>query len=599
MSAAAAQPATLRPPPTGLRFWLSDAGQGRLRLWTGLVLFTFAATHLLNHGIGLVSLDAVEAARPWFLAFWRALPAELALYLSLVLHPLLALIRLWRRRGLARPWIEWLQIVLGVMIPGWLTVHVIANGVTHRLWGHEDSYTFELDIIWPHGMTFQTQLTALVWIHGCIGIWRWLRLKPWFVATRAPLLALAVLIPTLAVLGTISAGRDFAARKAADPGWLERVALEERWPPWAERDRLIFAPERAVQTVFLALLGLLVAARGARSLLELRGRRVRVLYDGGVAVRGIRGMTLLEMSRVGGVPHASVCGGRGRCSTCRVRIVEGAPSLPPPAPEEQRVLERIYATQDVRLACQIRPTGALSIVRLAPADAGLRAVLKRLDTDLGREVELAVMFADLRGFTRLAEGRLPYDTVFLLNRYFHEMGAAIEAAGGRVDKFIGDGIMALFGIGGTPEEAARSALAAARAMAHRLDALNVELAGDLREPLRIGIGLHLGPAIIGEMGYGRTVSLTAIGDTVNIASRLEPMTKELAAQLVVSQRLVQRSGLSWDGATPIEVDLRGREGRISVLAIIDARTLPGAEPPTLGLAQRLRQGLVSVVRRVA
>jgi len=599
MSPPAAQPATVRPPPTGIRFWLSDAGQARLRLWTGLVLFTFAATHLLNHGIGLVSLAAVEAARPWFLAFWRALPAELALYLSLVLHPLLALFRLWRRRGLAVPWIEWLQIVLGVMIPGWLTVHVIANGVTHRIWGHEDSYAFELDIIWPDGMGFQTQLTALVWVHGCIGMWRWLRLKPWFVAARAPLLALAVLIPTLAVLGTISAGRDFAARKAVDPGWLDRVALEERWPPWAERDRLIFEPERAVQNLLVALLGLLVAARGARWVLDLRGRRVRILYDGGGAVRGIKGMTLLDMSRVAGVAHASVCGGRGRCSTCRVRIVEGAASLPPPAPDERRVLERINATPDVRLACQIRPTAALSIVRLAPANAGLRAVLKRLDPDLGREVDLAVMFADLRGFTRLAEGRLPYDTVFILNRYFHEMGAAIETAGGRVDKFIGDGIMALFGIGETPEAGARSSLAAARAMAHRLDALNAELAGDLREPLRIGIGLHLGPAIIGEMGYGRTVSLTAIGDTVNIASRLEPMTKELAAQLIVSQRLVLRSGLTLDGVTPIEVDLRGREGRIAVLAVIDARTLPGGEPPMPGLAQRLRQRLVSVARRVA
>ena len=192
----------------------------------------------------------------------------------------------------------------------------------------------------------------------------------------------------------------------------------------------------------------------------------------------------------------------------------------------------------------------------------------------GVEREIAVLFADLRGFTRIAEGRLPYDVVFILNRYFRVMGTAIEAAGGRVDKFIGDGIMAWFGLQAGPEEGARQALRAARGMAHGLTRLNRELAGELPEPLRMGIGLHLGPAIIGAMGHARNASLTAIGDTVNVASRLETLTKDVEAQLVVSEVLLRRAGLELNAAPAQAIDVRGRTGRLSIRVVAQAGELP-------------------------
>jgi adenylate cyclase len=154
--------------------------------------------------------------------------------------------------------------------------------------------------------------------------------------------------------------------------------------------------------------------------------------------------------------------------------------------------------------------------------------------------------------------------VFVLNRYFAMMGAAIERAGGRVDKFVGDGIMALFGLDAGPERAARTALAAARRMAEALDQLNRELEAELDKPLRMGIGLHLGHAIVGEMGYGRAVSLTAIGDTVNVASRLEALTKELGCQLIVSEQLVLHAGTGLEDFPLREVDVRGRSGHLAV-----------------------------------
>jgi len=175
----------------------------------------------------------------------------------------------------------------------------------------------------------------------------------------------------------------------------------------------------------------------------------------------------------------------------------------------------------------------------------------------------------------------------MLNRYFRSMGEAIEGAGGRVDKFIGDGIMALFGIDQTPQIGSEQALRAARAMAERLDDLNDLLAHDLAEPLRIGIGIHSGPAIVGEMGYGKVVSFTAVGDTVNTASRLETMTKQWNAQLVISEDTAAFAGFDLSQYQTEETEVRGRQGALTVYVVDDARTLPNvpaamkAEAPQL------------------
>jgi len=121
-------------------------------------------------------------------------------------------------------------------------------------------------------------------------------------------------------------------------------------------------------------------------------------------------------------------------------------ALPPASLDEQRVLRAICAPPNVRLACQLRPRGHVTIVPLLVSSKVGRGQFRRPVHTEGREQEVVVLFADLRDFTQLAETRLPYDVVFILNRYFEEMGQAIEAAGGQVDKFVGDGLMALFGL---------------------------------------------------------------------------------------------------------------------------------------------------------
>ncbi len=546
----------------------------RLRLVTGLVLFVYATTHLANHALGLVSLAAMERGRHTFLAFWRLPPVEVALLLSLVGHAGLGLYRLWERRSLRLGPLEAAQLGLGLMIPSWLVVHILGTRWLSLCCGVEDSYSYFLDLVWPGGALQQAVMLVIVWLHGCIGIRAWLRLKPFYRALRPWLAGGAVLLPTLALTGYLAGGREVALLRAVDPAAWAALAGAQRWMfDEALREAWVYRPTHLIVTGFLALALLILALRIGRFLLTRR-RTVRLVYPGGRAVMVPRGLTVLEASRAQGIPHAAVCGGRGRCSTCRVRVGQGRERLPPPSAEEQRVLARVGAAEDVRLACQIRPSADLVVTPLMPAETAVAGVLRPMNPGQGREREIAVMFADLRGFTRLSEGRLPYDTVFVLNRYFQTMGAAIDGAGGLIDKFIGDGIMALFGVEDGGPAGARAALAAARRMAEALEALNLDLMAELREPLRMGVGLHFGQTIVGEMGYGRAVSLTAIGDTVNVASRLEALTKELDVQMVVSTAVLRRAGAALDGVPVREVDLRGRGGRLTVLALADARALP-------------------------
>ena len=196
------------------------------------------------------------------------------------------------------------------------------------------------------------------------------------------------------------------------------------------------------------------------------------------------------------------------------------------------------------------------------------------DVRQGREQELAVLFADLRGFTRMAENKLPYDVVFFLNRYFEAVGTAITGAGGVTNQFTGDGVMALFGIESGPAAGSRQALVAARAMVERVNALSAELAGDLPTPLRIGIGIHAGAAVVGRMGWGESFYLTAVGDTVHVAARLEQATKDYAAELVVSEDVARHATLDLSHFPAHDLSVRNRAGKVAIRVIDHVTNLP-------------------------
>ncbi|MBL0899804.1 MAG: adenylate/guanylate cyclase domain-containing protein [Reyranella sp.] len=543
---------------------------GRLRLWSGYVLFFYVVTHLLNHALGLISLRVLEAGRVWFVFIWHNPLGQTVLYGALFGHFFLALWSLYRRRALRLSRWEWAQWILGILVVPLATIHIVGTRLAHELYGVDAGYPWVLGSLvaggWE-GVARQFSLPLVVWLHACIGLHFAWRLKPWYRDWLPYLYALALLVPVAGIAGAAIGLRD-VADLAQRPGFLEALFERARVPQPSEIVTL-YAISRDLQIGALAFLVAALAARPLRDLWERRAGVVRLDYGERKSVTQPAGLSILEMSRIAGIPHASVCGGRGRCSTCRVRIGgDDRARLPAASSEEAKVLARVGAPANVRLACQLRPPpGHYRVTPLLPAGVGPIEAYRRQPQAHGGEHYVALLFADIRGFTSISEGKLPYDVVFLLNRYFRATGQAIEAAGGRLDKFIGDGVMAIFGLNSDPKTACRQALEAARRMALALDDLNEALSGDLDLPLRIGIGLHAGPAIVGEMGYERAAQITAIGDTVNTASRLEALTKEFAVELVVSQELLDRAEVDLGDAPRHEVDIRGRQGRLAVRAI--------------------------------
>jgi adenylate cyclase len=539
-----------------------------------MVLFVYLATHFINHALGLISLDAMETGRDWFVAFWRHWAGTLALYGALVGHSALVLWSLYQRRSLRMPSWEAGQIFFGLLIPLLLAEHVVGTRYLNQVYGVGDTYTYVILVIWdfaPEKGVQQTATLIVAWLHGCVGLHFWLRIKPWYPRLIPSLYTGALLLPTLGLLGFANAGQEISVL-ARDSAWLEAVLAGLPFPDEAMvadayglRDRLYI--------LYAILLLTVVAARLIRSVWEHRSGVFYMSYPGGRRARLTIGMTILEASRSAGIPHAEVCGGRGRCSTCRVRVGSGLDALGPPDADEQKVLDRVGAAPNVRLACQARPGCDLTITPLMPPTASPGDSRSRPGNLQGSEQEIAILFADLRAFTKMSESKLPYDVVFLLNRYFRAMGEAVEQSGGQVDKFIGDGVMALFGVDSGPNQGCRQALAGAQAMAAQLEDLNQSLIDDLDEPLRIGIGIHTGPAIVGEMGYASAVSMTAIGDAVNTASRLETLTKEHHCQLIISEQVERRAGVDLSAYASHQVEVRGRSEPLTIRVINDARTL--------------------------
>jgi adenylate cyclase len=433
--------------------WSGTAWIRPLRLWCGLILFTYLLTHFTNHALGLVSLDAMAVGRVWFLSLWRNPVGTSALYGALLTHWLLGLWLLYKRRTLRMPIWEATQILFGLSVPPLLVYHFVGTRLAYSMFGAEDVYPRVVLFFWvtnPWTGFRQSSLLVIAWAHGCIGLHFWLRLRPWYRRSFPLWLSAFVLVPVLAFLGFAEAGREVTAL-ARDPGFVPRLMVETRNPSAAQRATLLGVREAIVTTVW-GLLVLTVLARAGRAYLSRRRGMIRLSYPDGRSAVVPLGWTVLEASRYAGIPHASVCGGRGRCSTCRIRVSADPAVLPPPSTQELRVLQRVSAAPNVRLACQLRPTGDLSIVPLL----------------------------------------LPT------------------------------------------------------------------------------VGAEAGPV---PGGYGKTRYLTAVGDTVHVASRLEALTKEYECELVVSEQVMARAGLSAPEWPRHDLTVRNREAPLRIVVVKDARYL--------------------------
>jgi adenylate cyclase len=251
------------------------------------------------------------------------------------------------------------------------------------------------------------------------------------------------------------------------------------------------------------------------------------------------------------------------------RGVEGQPT---PTLQEQSTLQRIKAADDVRLACQLRPLHNLTVAPIL--SAGRRRLLESQSRSAaGREIVITVFFCDLRAFISLSERRLPFDVMFILNRYFEVVGHAVEEVGGYVDKFIGDRALAIFGLEGSRRQGARQAIQAAIRASRGVKDLNRTYASELDRPLKLAMSLHTGPAIIGEMGDGPATHLTAVGDTINTASRLEGIAKDLDVELMISESVTKTALVSPAGVELQSFAMRGRKAPIAAWVVRDTESL--------------------------
>lgn len=539
----------------------------RLRLASGLVLLAFCMTHFTNHALGIVSVKAMNEMSLWHYEIWSNDFGQIVLAVAALTHVGLALWRTARRSTLKMPFWEFTQLVLGLYIPWTLIPHVTATLGLMNVHGVIPTYKQMLTILWPDGAIMQSVLLIVVWSHAMIGLHFWLRMRPLYRRLLPVLTALAVAFPLLALWGWISAARRLAAEGTY------KLKVTDAQIDW------VYSATDQIRAIIFGLIILSFAVVLFRMISRRFGKRITIRYPGDLKVRATPGPSLLEMSRMNGIPHTAICGGRARCSTCRVLVLEGQENLPPPSNAEEAVLARIDANDSVRLACQVRPSTDMLIRPLVPAKSsseGLQQVLADA-YHWGVEQEVVIMFVDLRNFTKITETNLHYDVVFLLNRYLDTVSAAIRAEGGQVDKFIGDGVMAIFGMKSGLAEGARQALRASARLGRVLEDLNRERGPQFRDPLRIGIGLHAGPAILGRIGEagaaGGQAPITALGDVVNTASRLETENKAHGSLLIVSQSVLDAAGMELADLPTAEVSLRGKENLLKVHIVHDLNAL--------------------------
>ncbi|HEU5445316.1 MAG TPA: adenylate/guanylate cyclase domain-containing protein [Pseudolabrys sp.] len=546
----------------------------QVRLITGLVMFAFIFSHFFNHALGVISYDAMEAWLTYHVAFWRLPVVNDTLYIAAVIHFSLGLWALYQRRHFRYTGAELAQLLLGLSIPLWLADHFGAQRLTAALFDTPPfTYATTLFAYWvsaPYNIAIQFISLTVAWTHACIGLYFWLRMKSFFDWAAPYLLAIAILLPTLAMIGAHHAGRE-VAQLADDAEW-RKENLQSVTAPQARVIKsivLVYFP-----LGYAAAIGVVFLARGVRSLRERRVGLIAISFPDR-QVRVPKGVSVLEACLRYGIPHASVCGGRARCSTCRVRVLGDVSGLPPAAGREAFVLDRVgvAANPSIRLACQLRPQSDVGVIPILPSSMNADLLRKGRRMNIGKERYVVSMFVDMRGSTKLAEARLPFDVVFLINRFLAAVSQAALDAGGQPNQFVGDGTLALFGIETSAETACRQALRAAARVAANVESMNRQMKADLREPIQYGIGIHGGDVIVGDIGFKEHTVFTALGDPVNVAARLQDLTKTMNCRAVVSEEVFATAGIAADALPRSEVAIRGRDEPMIVRSVDDPAVL--------------------------
>ncbi len=523
-------------------------------------MFAYVFIHLGNHILGLIGIEAMEAVRSVFTRVIRNPIGTVILGSSIIIHFFIAMRALYQKPFLHLQRWQQLQILSGIAMILLLIPHMVPVRGYYHGFEVDTTYPLILQKIWLDigDLIGQFALVIVAWFHICLGMHYWLNTKSWYRKNLYWLYALAILWPTLALIGFVQSGYeafDYDVPELDNP----------------EISQLIY-------TIKISLLWFVVACSVLMLLLKrLRRRLVHrnnncdlMITDKNI--KATPGHTILNVLRFADLQHPSVCGGRARCTTCRVRVDHGMENLTAIGELEKLALTRIKAPPTVRLACQAVVSGDVSVTPLLPADANMELAQPKGGIS-GEERAVVAMFVDLRGSTQLAEHKLPYDVLFILNQFFVEMSKSLHQTNGHYAQFAGDGLMALYGIESDLKTACKEALYGAVDMVKRLDELNKKMQGDLELPLKMGIGLHCGEAIVGSMGPPKSPNYSAIGANINIAARLEAQTKNLACKAIISEDFLIESGIKLNDLNYVRISIRGRESEMNVYPITDKQQL--------------------------
>jgi adenylate cyclase len=546
-----------------MRFHVSRRG---LRLATGLVLFSYVALHLVNHSLGLVSVEFAERGLELALRVWHGVPGTALLYGAACIHLALAFESLYGRRTLRMAPLDLIRIVLGLGIPTLLIGHAVSTRVAWELYHQSPQYSRVVWSLWAtDGQGRQLALLVPGWLHGCFGIHLAFSGRPLYRRLHRPLFAVALLLPVLGGLGFLAMGKELAA-DLSSRGHLD-ASLDL---PFGAGPALLGLRETLLAVYFSAC-AVVFLARATRSWSE---RRSNVLVSIQYPQRTIhvpRGWTVLEASRSHHLPHVSICGGRARCSTCRVRVISGEERCPLPGPAEAATLARIRAQEGVRLACQLRPQGNVRVIPLLgpgqqPVEDGhsLRTV----------EQDVVLVCVDWRNRDALSHSMLPQDLVFLSRRFHDTVSPEAREEGGVECDRCANASTVVFGVGIDLRLACRHALSAAHDVEQALSDLSDRWNVEFGVTADFAICVHLGNAAIGNTGSTSARGFTAAGPAVEAARRLRAAAATKGTRIVVSVDVLRQGGVHPAALESLDLqEMDGAKG-LRVAAPISLHHLP-------------------------
>jgi adenylate cyclase len=568
--------------------WLVSSGVRRnVRMASGLVLFFYIGAHMFNHALGLISLDAAEAGMTIGVEVWYSTTGTILLYGAAATHFLLALWAVYDRRTFWLPPAELLRIALGFTLPIVLIGHAVGTRLGWEVHGLPSDYTRVISTLWAsNSEVWQLGVMAPGWLHGCLGLHLAFSRRPLYRRFRYVLFAAALLLPVMSALGFIAMGREIAKNPKA------MAATAEYFSPANAPQRESLSNWRdGILTAYFLIIGGAFGAREIRNLLERRSRRLISVSFPGRTVRVPRGWNVLEASRSFHLPHASMCGGRARCSTCRVRITAGEENCPSAAGDEQATLDRIGAPHEVRLACQLRPQGDISVVPLVRTE---RPVYRATAPKLNTERDVVVMFCDFLNRGELARDHLPQDLLYVLTLYVEALNNAIRSARGTVSYIELDSVCALFGVDRGIDQAAQSALQAVAAIERVITDINNRLGRQWDCKMNVVITIHAGRAAVGEIGMSDPPTVITIGEAVDVANALRNTAAAQGKPFAISEAVYTAAGLDLPAQDRITVQLPGSAPVLATLSAKGPQLPPTWKPlgaPTRRAAlQRLWSG---------